>query len=78
MIPVFQAEVKAWLKGLKSDALSSGVGRIVLNAQEACKIIPLRAIPLSFYGKAYTEEVRQLRKMFVAAETYRDYRDTQS
>ena len=76
MIPVFQAEVKAWLKGLKSDALSSGVGRIVLNAQEACKVIPLRAIPLSFYGKAYTEEVRQLHTMFRAAQAYKGYRDT--
>ncbi|KAJ4347486.1 hypothetical protein N0V95_005407 [Ascochyta clinopodiicola] len=56
MIPVFQAEVSQWLKGLKNDALSSGVGRVVFNVQQACKVIPLRAIPLSIYGDAYTEQ----------------------
>jgi len=57
MIPIFKTEVSQWLKNLKNDALSSGVGRLVFNAEQACKIIPLRAIPLSFYGDAYTDQV---------------------
>jgi len=60
MIPIFKTEVSQWLKDLQNDALSSGVGRLVLNTEQACKIIPLRAIPLSFYGDAYTDQVREL------------------
>jgi len=56
MIPIFKTEVSQWLKDLQNDALSSGVGRLVLNTEQACKIIPLRAIPLSFYGDAYTDQ----------------------
>ncbi|KAF1993366.1 cytochrome P450 [Amniculicola lignicola CBS 123094] len=56
MIPVFETEVSAWLRDLKNDVLSSGVGRLILHAEQACKTIPLRAIPLSFYGDAYTEQ----------------------
>jgi cytochrome P450 monooxygenase len=57
MMPVFQNEVQKWLKDLKNDALASGVGRLVINAPEACKTLPLRAIPLSFYGEAYDDQV---------------------
>ncbi|EEP81630.1 predicted protein [Uncinocarpus reesii 1704] len=56
LIPSFQAEVVKWLTALKNDSLRSGVGRMVVHAPTSCKLLPLRVIPLSFYGEAFDDE----------------------
>jgi cytochrome P450 monooxygenase len=57
LINPFKQEVENWLKALKNDSLRAGVGRMVVHAPTSCGLLPLRVIPLSFYGEAFDDEV---------------------
>ncbi|CAI7621821.1 unnamed protein product [Penicillium manginii] len=56
LINPFKQEVESWLKALKNDSLRAGVGRMVVHAPTSCGLLPLRVIPLSFYGEAFDDE----------------------
>lgn len=56
-ITPFKEVVETWLKALKNDSLRAGVGRMVVHAPTSCGLLPLRVIPLSFYGEAFDDQV---------------------